>query len=178
MGEQGKERKESKGGKASLLAWFREFQEKRRLPMKEAKMNMTPMIDVVFLLIIFFMVVSELVKLDIEPVTLPWASEAKEDSNPPKDRIIVNVKADPKGVDHGTIWVNHKLLSPAKFQAKLHEQRIRSGKDEEGLWKVSVKIRGDKDVEWKYIQNIMVACMRERVWRVSFGAKPRETLNY
>lgn len=165
-------------GKSNLLTWFREFQEKRRRPMQDAKMNMTPMIDVVFLLIIFFMVVSELVKLDIEPVTLPWASEAKEDSNPPEDRIIVNVKADPTGVDHGTIWVNHKLLSPAEFRTKLHEQKIRSGLDKEGLPKISVKIRGDKDVEWKYIQNVMVACTREQVWRVSFGAKPRETLNY
>ena len=166
-------------GKSSLLTWFGEFQEKRRRPLQDAKMNMTPMIDIVFLLIIFFMVVSELVNLDIEVIDLPWATEAKEDSNPPEDRIIVNIKADSTGVDHGTIWVNHKLLSPAKFQAKLHEQAIRSGKDKEGLWKVSVKIRGDKGVEWKYIQNIMVACMRESVWRVSFGAfPPRETLNY
>ena len=163
-------------GNSNIMAWFREFQEKRRRPMQDAKMNMTPMIDVVFLLIIFFMVVTELVKLDIEPVTLPFASKAKEDSDPPNDRIIVNVKA--KGVDHGTIWVNHKLLSPAEFQIKLRDQAIRSGNDAEDRPKVSVKIRGDKDVEWKYIQNIMVACMRERVLRVSFGAKPREPLNY
>ena len=52
-------------------AWLARRKANRHIP-KEAKMDMTPMIDVVFLLIIFFMVVTELVRLEIEPVTLPW----------------------------------------------------------------------------------------------------------
>ena len=49
--------------------------------------NLTPMIDIVFNLIIFFMIVSELSNLTVEELTLPFADRAKEPKEALKDEV-------------------------------------------------------------------------------------------
>ena len=44
----------------------------------EIEMDMTPMIDVVFLLIIFFMIITDLTQQDLEELKLPEARAAVE----------------------------------------------------------------------------------------------------
>ena len=62
---------------------------------KESELNMTPMIDVVFLLITFFMVVSEITRQDdIEDIKLPLVMAAIPDDNPDPDRLVINVLKD------------------------------------------------------------------------------------
>ena len=62
------------------------------MKIKKAKMaedpgfNMTPMIDVVFQLLIFFMLVTEVAAMEIERAYLPIATEAVEDDQPDKAR--------------------------------------------------------------------------------------------
>jgi biopolymer transport protein ExbD len=141
-------------------------EKKRRQRGKEPTMNMTPMIDGVFLLIIFFMVVTELSKMEIESITLPFALEAKEDTEPEEKRLIVNV------VHDGKIVVSRERISgPERLKAILQAKADASGR-EGGLPKLSVKIRGDANVEYKYVQNVIVQCMRVYVWNLSFGANP------
>ena len=50
---------------------------------QEMEMNMTPMIDVVFLLIIFFMVITDLTQQDLEELQLPTAENAQPDKPKP-----------------------------------------------------------------------------------------------
>ena len=58
----------------------------------EMEMNMTPMIDVVFLLIIFFMIITDLTQQDLEELKLPEARSAIEDKPDPKVvRPIINM---------------------------------------------------------------------------------------
>ena len=58
---------------------------------EEPTLNLTPMIDVVFLLIIFFMVGARFTELEREfNINLPTVSEARPLTDPP-DRIEVNV---------------------------------------------------------------------------------------
>ena len=57
--------------------------------------NMTPMIDVVFLLIIFFLVSSHLSKQESQmELALPGAASGQDDIDQQTPRITVNVKAD------------------------------------------------------------------------------------
>ena len=58
------------------------------------KPDMTPMIDIVFQLIIFFLVVTEMAAKDLADVTLPRAEQSTADDNPPSDRLIINVRKD------------------------------------------------------------------------------------
>ncbi len=56
-------------------------------------MDMTPMIDVVFLLIIFFMIITDLTQQDLEDLELPIALSATEDKpDPDEKRPIFNIK--------------------------------------------------------------------------------------
>jgi biopolymer transport protein ExbD len=126
----------------------------------EMKMNMTPMIDVVFLLIIFFMVVVDLSQKELEDLVLPKADMAQKDENPEEKRMIINitrpghyiVKRKDRGVvddaineirAHLTSWVNF-------FGARERE--------EDGCFARPILIRADHKTEFKYIQKIMFIC--------------------
>ncbi len=57
----------------------------------EVVIDMTPMIDLTFLLIIFFIVVNDLSKTELEDLKLPIAIQAGKDV-PPPNRPILNVR--------------------------------------------------------------------------------------
>ena len=58
----------------------------------DVELNMTPMIDVVFNLIIFFMIVTDMSQKELELLTLPKSSQAIEDSGDEKERrVIINI---------------------------------------------------------------------------------------
>lgn len=141
---------------------------KRKIP-PDCKLQMTAMIDIVFLLIIFFLVVTELTKMETEMIVLPYAVKAIPDEPVPPHRIVVNVN------DDGDIFVMRKKYSAQVFRHLLHARTQDAQKDSDGLPIVSVKIRAHADCRYKYVQNIMVQCMREYIWRLSFGARPTET---
>ncbi len=62
----------------------------------ETEVDMTPMIDMTFLLIIFFIIVNDMSKKELEELKLPVAKMAGHDE-PPKTRPILNVRWFPAG---------------------------------------------------------------------------------
>ena len=59
---------------------------------EQPTLNLTPMIDIVFNLLVFFMVITDLTQKDLVELTLPIAYMAQEDKdNDEDDRIILNV---------------------------------------------------------------------------------------
>ena len=60
-------------------------------PETDMEMDMTPMIDVVFNLIIFFMVITDMTQQDLEYLVLPRAQEAQEDPGDDPERLIINI---------------------------------------------------------------------------------------
>lgn len=63
---------------------------KKGRPNTEVEIDMTPMIDLTFLLIIFFIIVNDLTQKDLEELKLPIAIQAGHD-DPPPGRPILNV---------------------------------------------------------------------------------------
>ncbi len=134
---------------------------------KDAKMDMTPMIDIVFLLIIFFMLVTEMVKMEIETITLPFALSAKEEEEKKKEkRIVVNL------TEKGTIKWMHKKLMPEEFLTIVRAAAALCPLDPDKLPIMSVKVRADAQCEYKYVQDVMAQCMKAFVWKLSFGVSP------
>jgi biopolymer transport protein ExbD len=125
---------------------------------------MTPMIDVVFQLIIFFMLVSEFSNMEMEQIMLPYALEAKEEPEKPENRVIVNVN------DKGEIRMMRREIKPAELKTLLFEKARASPKDADGLPTISVKLRADAECEYKFVQEVIVQCMRAYIWKLSFGA--------
>lgn len=139
--------------------------------------DLTPMIDCVFLLIIFFMCVTEMAKTEVEQLTLPKANKAIEDKDVPKDRQLINVTY--------SIVNNNEVMSniiirkvnynkPEELVAFLKNKAEKAGRDEKGISRISVKIRADGRVAYQQVQRVMVACMKAGISRISFGAEPKK----
>ena len=76
-------------------------------------LSLTPLIDIVFLLLIFFLVATEFAKEDREmKVVLPSASEAKPLTSKPS-ALYVNILQD------GTFIVDRQILKPEQLEKVL-----------------------------------------------------------
>lgn len=128
---------------------------------EEPAVPMTPMLDVIFLLLIFFITTSVFARLENElSITVPTADSATA----PKrtlGELIVNLRAD------GTLIVNQRPVSMNQLQMLL----VRIAKQYPDQ---SVIIRGDRDSTLEYAVGILDVCARSGVWNVSFAALPPE----
>jgi biopolymer transport protein ExbD len=79
-----------------------------------ASMNLTPMIDVVFQLLIFFMVTAVFAITPGLDIKLP---EAEESENPEKENLFVVIDQD------GSMKLNHKSVTFANLKEEIMEKR-------------------------------------------------------
>jgi biopolymer transport protein ExbD len=63
----------------------------RKIVQQSVENDMTPMIDCVFLLMIFFVLVIDLCQKNLEDLILPRAEYQEPDDKPPENRPIINV---------------------------------------------------------------------------------------
>ncbi len=111
----------------------------------ELALNLAPMIDVVFLLLIFFMVATTFVQHEKEmAVDLPTA-ESGDMPELDLNEIVINLLRD------GTIKVNGTLLD----QEQLDTLLVRAAKANP---ETPVTIRGDREVVLQRVVSIMNAC--------------------
>ncbi len=135
-----------------------------RLQDEEPAIPMAPMIDIVFLLLIFFITTSVFARLENElSVTVPTAESA---TPPQRDlgELIVNVKYD------GSIVVNQREISLSQLEILL--SRIAKQYPDQ-----SVIIRGDKDSKLEYAVEILDTCAKAGVWNIQIAALPPEETN-
>ncbi|HPD17610.1 MAG TPA: biopolymer transporter ExbD [Planctomycetota bacterium] len=134
------------------------------------KLNMTPMIDCVFLLNLFFMTVTELTRQDdIEAILLPDIKQAIPDENPDPERLVINVLKD------GTMIIGGNECSDQQVEdALLVESRLT--RNAEGISDRTVLVKADERTPFKHIRRLMTMCVKRniRIWRISFGVKPQE----
>jgi len=134
---------------------------------EDVEVNLTPMIDVTFQLLIFFMVTSEMAKLDnIKDLQLPKADKATPDLEPPKDRLVINIIE----VDGAMSYiVGGEKRGFDDLQMLIYREAKRS-KGQDGFSSRPVLIRADKRIEYRYVQSVMNMLMDEAIWKMSFGA--------
>jgi biopolymer transport protein ExbD len=124
--------------------------------------NMTPMIDVVFLLIIFFLVSSHLAQQEIQlELDLPDAQSGRRVDQDDIRRVVVNVL--PEERPEGRIMVGGQTMNAEQFAQMIGFESRRAGRQ------LEVRIRSDRKVPYRVIEPIMVACARSGVWNVSFA---------
>ena len=73
--------------------------------------NMTPMIDVTFLLIVFFVVVSQIVDRDVIPLDLPTPNDARATVSESENRMVINVVPLDNGEVAGIVVGDHTIAS-------------------------------------------------------------------
>lgn len=118
---------------------------KLKLPQKDdVNIDMAPMIDMVFLLLIFFMVASVVTEMNKVEVKIPEAKYAKVPDDT-KDRMMLSVDA------NNQIYVNLVPVTVEELREFIR-QEIEITPD------IRIFIRADKQVEYKTNRDIMVVC--------------------
>ena len=117
---------------------------------------MTPLIDVVFLLIIFFLVSSQLARQEANiELELPEASTGSAPPEVESRRITINVRGD------GSMSIGGVDIPIVNLK----------GED------VEVRIRASRDLPYSEAEKLMLACARQGIWNVTYAVYQRkETL--
>ena len=127
--------------------------------------NMTPMIDVVFQLIVFFTATSTIAKSEFsQNLELPVAEKGKDrEESTRKKKITANVVAT------GEVYVGGRMTSAAEFQEILQAELAQHPADQ-----LEVQFRADRAAPYSAVEPLLLACARKGVWQVSFAVKRPE----
>jgi len=121
-----------------------------------AELELAPMIDVVFLLLIFFIVTWKSAKFERDmDISVPAAEETTDQPSTVAE-IIVNVRQD------GTIIVNGSELSEEELLAKLN--LISQDFPDQ-----AVILRGSSEAEFQNIINVLDQIKKAGIWNVAFA---------
>ncbi len=124
--------------------------------------NMTPMIDVVFLLIIFFLVSSHLAQQEVQlELDLPEAGSGQRPAEEEARRVVVNIL--PQEQPAGRIMVGGRLMQSDELAELVRYESRRVGRP------LEVRIRADRKVPYRFVEPVMVACAEAGVWKVTFA---------
>jgi biopolymer transport protein ExbD len=128
-------------------------------PRRRIEFNPTPIIDVVFNLVIFFLVTSHFARSEpSEAVTLPTASQTSEDQVP--RRLNITVQA------NGAYSVSGNPVDLDDIEQMIEEG---AGDAPEAY---AVRIRGDRQAPYRFVEPVLLACARHGVR--TFGFKVTE----
>jgi len=162
-----------------------------KIVQEEIDMDMTPMIDCVFLLMIFFVLVIDLSQKNLEDLILPRAVYSEPDDEPPENRPIINVLQNGTVVYGGVVSYDPTVdgKNYAKIKQLLLDIRVK-GLAEKTLKLVDkdiggatakvlddpILIRADKWTEWHYVGEIMKQCSQPEIafWKVQLALSDQD----
>lgn len=129
---------------------------------EEPGLNLTPMIDIVLLLVIFFMVATQFTKQETQyEIQLPKVSEAQPLTSLP-DELIVNVTAE------GAIYCDGRLVSIEELETQLRDAQQRYADQ-------IVVIRGDGGGKYQNVMSILNLCKRARIRNIQLANRVEAT---
>jgi biopolymer transport protein ExbD len=150
--------------------------------------DMTPMIDCVFLLMIFFVLIIDLSQTNLEDLILPKAQYQEPDEKPSQDRPVINllqtgavywkgqVQYDPAvhGADYSGII--NMLKTIKKTTPKLKTKTETIGGKEVVLVDEPILLRADKWTEWHYVGEVMKQCSQPEAafWMVELAMSEKD----
>ena len=160
-------------------------------------LNLVPMVDIMFLMLLFFMLGSDMGQRELEEVTLPLASTIKEDKGdaPKEGRTTINVyhdikrgsscaeyeKKDGSGIcrtdEHWKVGIRGHDYNP-KDKLELDKLRGLLKRDaDEGKAVIGdrvserlVMIRADRAAPYGAVQHVMNICAECGIYKIEVGA--------
>ena len=123
------------------------------------RMNMTPMIDIVFLLLIFFMTVTQASRIKEEQLELPQqeGSRDKETSS-----LTINIRQD------GQLAMLGRVLQLDRFLTLVNEELARVDNDPR---RINIELRVDQRGESRAANQVAKSLEQLNIKRVSFAVQ-------
>jgi len=140
----------------------------KRVAEKRPEINIIPMVDVVFQLIIFFLVATQVKKNETDAeLELPTARTPEEIKKDEETPLIINVvKPEVDKVRPYVVMGNRFNIDELKKFLKNRKASLRlKGGDMPIL-----RIRADKDSQFKEIQEALIACRDIEIWKIRLSA--------
>lgn len=121
-------------------------------------MQLAPMIDIVFLLLIFFIVTWQFTRSETElSVSVPTAQEGAEPERQ-KGEIVINILEDETiRIEGTTVDLNQLYEKLASIAAQFENQPVR--------------IRGDGGVVYQRLVEVIDTCQKAGIWNISFATQ-------
>jgi biopolymer transport protein ExbD len=158
---------------------------------EEIQLDMTPMIDCVFLLMIFFVLVIDLSQQNLEDLILPKSTYQEPDDKPPENRPVINLlqtgavyykgklQYDPgrDGNNYQGIIDMLKTIKQVGKQTntlKFTTENL-GGRDVE-LVDDPILLRADKWTEWHYVGEVMKQCSQPELafWKIELALSEKD----
>jgi len=131
---------------------------------ESAAFPLAPMIDVVFLLLIFFIATMQFSQSERElNVSVPVAEEGA-DARQTVGEIIINVKDDGEVIIDNTIMTQEQLYEKLQRISAVHENQ-------------AIRIRGDGKVEYQKIVQVIDVCQKAGIPNISFATQVQRKRN-
>jgi biopolymer transport protein ExbD/biopolymer transport protein TolR len=135
---------------------------RRRGPAREAagevraEINVTPLVDVVLVLLIIFMVVTPMLQRGMD-VRLP-ESRHHQTENDTGEQLTVSVRAD------GSVWLARERADPARLESLLKDALARNpGRP--------IYLKGDTRLRYGKVRDVMLACHRAGSQQVALATE-------
>jgi biopolymer transport protein ExbD len=143
----------------------------------KAEPNLTPLLDVVFQLITFFMLVinfssenyDQRVRLPVAESAVPAAEEARVS----EDRLVLNIDKDGHLLIGGEVQPLHQAIQTIKHQADLVKLNLKAAgtkPDPTGTLPTVIILRGDRDVTFSSLNSLIKACESHGFKKFQFKA--------
>ena len=125
---------------------------------EDVQINLTPMLDMVFNLLLFFLAATTFAKEEVElDMRLPPAKSGTPQE--PKKQFVINLLAD------GRLTVDGRVLTMEALRQKLSALGQRDSNQ-------SVLVRGDQQAQFGLGVQVLDACRLAKLAKVDFAAKP------
>ncbi len=121
----------------------------------ESEINLTPMLDVVFIMLIFFIVTASFVKESGIDVNRPDAATAEKKE---RGNILIAITED------GQFWIDKRQVDPRALQANIERMHAENPQG-------AVVIQADEDSRNKHVVRAMDAARLAGVKNVSLAAE-------
>ena len=125
-----------------------------------AGFQMAPLIDIVFLLIIFFMVAADMNQQERVPLEIPLASNALRPKDP-SGRGVISIK------ENGDVFAGSTAVSVDQLR-ELARQRVKENPN------FKLFLRADKMTPHKFVRQVMQAAAEGGVADIIFSAQTTE----
>lgn len=142
--------------------------ETRLPPEEDPAFQIAPMIDILLVLLVFFMSICSTEVLQTnDKVRLPVARDGKDANKVAEGQVIVNVLWNSLG-NAGILDVDGKTFAEPAEIAPILTAKVEATPD------VRVLVRADKEVKYEYLKKLLLAIGAAKIGNVTFAVVDKE----